>query len=71
MNVPEPEKIIDILKKADAVWNPKDIGLDRELFRKSFIAAKDMRNRYGVFQLLEDIGELDKAADFAADIYYR
>lgn len=69
-NVPEPEKIIGILKRANAVWNPQDLGLDKELFKKSFIVAKDMRKRYGIFQLLEDIGKLDEAASYIADIYY-
>ncbi|MBU3180302.1 sn-glycerol-1-phosphate dehydrogenase [Clostridium psychrophilum] len=69
--VPQPEEIIKTLKKAGAVWNPKDLGLSKELFRKSFIAAKDMRNRYGIMQLLEDIGKLDEAASYIANIYYK
>ncbi|MCI2200049.1 MAG: sn-glycerol-1-phosphate dehydrogenase, partial [Clostridium sp.] len=65
-----PENIIGTLKKCGAVWNPRDIGIDRELFIKSFAAAKDMRKRYGIFQLLEDIGKLDEAGGCVADIYY-
>ena len=71
VNVPEPEEIIKTLKKAGAVWNPKELGLSKELFRKSFIAAKDMRNRYGIMQLLEDIGMLDEAANYITNIYYK
>ncbi|MBU3111203.1 sn-glycerol-1-phosphate dehydrogenase [Clostridium lacusfryxellense] len=71
VNVPEPEEIIKTLKKAGAVWNPSEVGLSKELFRKSFIAAKDMRNRYGIMQLLEDIGMLDAAADYITNIYYK
>ena len=69
--VPEPEDIIKTLKKAGAVWNPSELGLSKELFIKSFIAAKDMRNRYGILQLLEDIGMLGAAADYIANIYYK
>ena len=69
--VPEPTEIIKTLKKAGAVWNPKDLGFDKEIFRKSFIAAKDMRNRYGILQLLEDIGKIDDAADYITNIYYK
>ena len=69
--VPEPEEIIKTLKKAGAVWDPKELGLDKELFRKSLIAAKDMRNRYGVLQLLEDIGMLNEAANYITNIYYK
>ena len=67
----QPEEIIKTLKKAGAVWNPSEVGLSKELFRKSFIAAKDMRNRYGIIQLLEDIGKLDEAADYITNIYYK
>ena len=70
VNVPEPEEIIKTLKKAGAVWNPKELGLGKELFRKSLIAAKDMRNRYGILQLLEDIGMLEGAASYITNIYY-
>lgn len=69
--VPEPDEIIKTLKKAGAVWNPKDLGLNKEIFRKSFIAAKDMRNRYGIMQLLEDLGKLDDAATYISNIYYK
>jgi len=69
--VPDPEDIIKTLKKAGAVWNPRELGLSKELFIKSFIAAKDMRNRYGILQLLEDIGMLEGAANYIANIYYK
>jgi len=69
--VPQPEEIIKTLKKAGAVWDPKELGLSKELFRKSFIAAKDMRNRYGIMQLLEDIGMLNEAADYITNVYYK
>jgi len=68
--VPDPVEIIKTLKKSGAVWNPKDLGLDKEIFRKSFIAAKDMRNRYGILQLLEDIGMIEEAASYITNIYY-
>jgi len=71
VDLPEPEEIIVTLKKAGAVWNPSDLGLGNELFKKSLIAAKDMRNRYGILQLLEDIGKLDDAASYITDIYYK
>jgi len=68
--LPDPETVRNVLKESGAVYHPKEVGIDRELFRKSFIAAKDIRKRYGVLQLLEDIGELEAAADEITDIYY-
>jgi len=60
----------DNIKKAGVIWNPIELGLDKGLFRKSFIAAKDIRNRYGILQLLEDIRKLSGAADYITNIYY-
>lgn len=70
IGVPEPEKIIDTLKKTGAIWSPMELGIDKELFRKSFIVAKDIRKRYGILQLLEDIGILEETADYITNIYY-
>jgi glycerol-1-phosphate dehydrogenase [NAD(P)+] len=58
---------IGFFKKSGAFYHPKQLGIDRDTFKKSFIAAKDIRKRFGVLQLLEDIGMLEKAAE---DITY-
>ena len=68
--VPEPDAIRDTLKKAGAIYTPQQLGLDREAFRDSLIAAKDIRKRYGVLQLLEDVGVLEEAANHITGIYY-
>lgn len=68
--LPEAEEVRCTLRKAGAVYSPKDLGIDRELFKKSFVAAKDIRSRYGILQLLEDIGKLEEAAEAIANIYY-
>ena len=68
--VPVPDSIRDTLKKAGAIFTPKQLGINREVFRESFIAAKDVRKRYGVLQLLEDVGMLEEAANHVTKIYY-
>lgn len=69
-SLPDPEFLIGKLKNCGAVYNPKDLGFDREYFKSSIIGAKDIRNRYGVFQLLEDIGMLEEVAEHIASLYY-
>lgn len=64
------DEVRDIMENAGAKWHPKDLGIDRELFIKTFIACKDIRNRYGILQLLEDLGLLEEAAYYVADILY-
>lgn len=68
--LPNSHVVTDILKEAGAITSPSEMGIDRELFKQSFIAAKDIRKRYGILQLLEDIGKLDEAAEAIARIYY-
>jgi len=68
--VPEPDSIRDTLRKAGAISTPKQLGIDRAAFKQSFIAAKDVRKRYGVLQLLEDMGMLEEVARYITAIYY-
>ena len=57
-------------KSAGILLTPMDLHLDRDSFRLSLIVAKDVRQRYGVLQLLEDMGILEETADMITDIYY-
>lgn len=70
-SVPQPEELQKIMKQAGAVYHPAELGIDRELFRKTLVVAKDIRNKYGVMQLLEDLGVLEDAADHITQLYYR
>ena len=42
---------------------PEQIEITSELLHNAIIYAKEMRNRYGVLQMLFDCGELKKTAD--------
>jgi glycerol-1-phosphate dehydrogenase [NAD(P)+] len=68
--LPKPEDIIKLLKTSGAIYHPRQLGFNEEKFKLSFIAAKDIRNRFGVLQLLEDIGMLEVAAEAITKIYY-
>jgi hypothetical protein len=43
-------EIIELLKNNKAPYSPIDIGLSREEFYLTVLGAKDLRNRYGIFQ---------------------
>lgn len=68
--LPSADSIRSVLIEAGAVYRPFELGLNKELFKKSFIAAKDIRKRYGILQLLEDVGKLEEAAEVIAEKYY-
>ncbi|WP_315065723.1 sn-glycerol-1-phosphate dehydrogenase [uncultured Clostridium sp.] len=68
--VPDSEKIKKILKAGGCVWHPKELGIDKKLFIKSFISAKDIRTRYGIVHLIDDLGLTEEIANLIADKLY-
>lgn len=77
-------KVIEIIKYAlDATqslkenmdnigleFSPVQLGIDCSTFKSTLRTAKDLRDRYGVLQLLQDIGLLDEAIKEVSKIYY-
>lgn len=68
--VPNSEKIKKILKIGGCVWHPEELGIDKKLFIKSFISAKDIRTRYGIVHLIDDLGLTEETANLIADKLY-
>ena len=54
--VATPERIIQLLKKAGAPTEIQDIGVNQEELRLALQNAKEVRKRYTIFRLAEDIG---------------
>lgn len=70
LTVPSPEEYRNMMKSAGIFLTPIDLCLDRDSFRLSLMVAKDVRQRYGVLQLLEDMGILEETADMITNLYY-
>lgn len=68
--VPAPRQLREALKKAGAITSPQELGINGSTFKQSLIVAKDLRQRYGVLQLLEDMGMLEETADYLKNLYY-
>ncbi|VBB05073.1 glycerol-1-phosphate dehydrogenase [Lucifera butyrica] len=68
--MPSPQFYRETMARAGSTLAPADLKLDRESFRLSLITAKDIRERYGVLQLLEDLGILEDTVAMITDIYY-
>jgi glycerol-1-phosphate dehydrogenase [NAD(P)+] len=58
--LPKSEEVIEMLKSIDAPYLPEQIQVDPEMLQNSILYAKEIRNRYGVLQLLFDLNELDR-----------
>lgn len=63
--LPSPEVVEDLLKSMDAPYLPSQVGVSDEEVRRAVICAKELRNRYGLLQLLYDLGVIREYADYA------
>lgn len=53
---PKEEKLIEILLGLDAPVKPEQVGIDEQMLEDSILYAKEIRNRYGLLQILFDLG---------------
>lgn len=69
--VPNSDHVRKMLQDGGCVWHPEELGIDKNLFIKTFIAAKDIRTRYGVVHLIDDLGLTEEMAGLIADKLYK
>ncbi|MCD8020246.1 MAG: sn-glycerol-1-phosphate dehydrogenase [Clostridiales bacterium] len=67
---PSPDEIKKILEKGGAPTSPKEIGIDRELFRQSLHHGYTVRPRYSIMQFAKDHGRLDQIAEQITEEIY-
>lgn len=67
-----PARMMELLRAAGAPHHPVLIGIDMERFRASHHAARMIRTRYTILDVLADLGALDDAIDrvFAPDGFW-
>ena len=68
--LPSADELTRVLKGTGAICSPKELGLDRQMFKDSLMVSKEIRIRYGIMQLLDDLGMLEEAAEYIASKYY-
>ncbi|HZJ82888.1 MAG TPA: sn-glycerol-1-phosphate dehydrogenase [Clostridia bacterium] len=70
LTLPKPSELKSILEETGSIYNPKDLGVDRQLFKDSLMVAKEIRNRYGIMELLDNLGMLEEVAEHITCKYY-
>lgn len=60
---PSPEEIRKLLATGSTPTSPKEIGIDRELFRQSLLNGYNVRPRYSIMQFAKDKGRLEQIAE--------
>jgi glycerol-1-phosphate dehydrogenase [NAD(P)+] len=68
--LPDAEKLADILRSVGAPSSPREVGVSKALFREGVVAAKEVRDRFTLWQMLWDLGLLEPYAAWAADHFY-
>lgn len=67
---PSPQEIRELLAKGGAPTTPKEIGIDRELFRQSLLNGYKVRPRYSIMQFAHEHGRLEQIAEqITSEIY--
>lgn len=67
--LPTTDSIRTMLLTLGAPDCPKSIGLDKTTFIKSFLVAKELRNRFGLLQILFDLGLSEEIAEQVWDYF--
>lgn len=61
--LPRAEEIIEILKSMAAPYYPDQIKVSEEVFTRGIYYAKDLRNRFGLLQILFDLNLQEEFTD--------
>ena len=61
--LPKAEEISAVLKGMGAPVTPAEIGVDAAMVKNSVLYAKELRNRFGLLQILFDLGLNEEFAD--------
>lgn len=54
-NLPSASSLIEVLQNIDAPTAPEQVGIDQKMLTDSIKYAKEIRNRYGLLQILFDL----------------
>lgn len=60
--LPSSKEVKDMLLSLDAPINPYEVGVDYKTFIDSIVVAKELRECYGLLQILWDLGIIEDVA---------
>ena len=67
---PPAEDIAALLRKGGAPASPKEIGIGRELFRRSLLEGWTVRPRYSILQFAKEHGRLEEISEKLTEEFY-
>lgn len=70
IDLPGPHALQKLLRRAGSHDNPADLGIPSDVFKESIIHAKEVRPRYTVLHLAQELGILEEAACRLTEKFY-
>ncbi len=67
--LPSSDTVSGYLSELSAPASPMAVGIDKSTFINSFIAAKELRNRFGLLQIVYDLGLSEEIAEEVWDYF--
>jgi len=67
--LPSADYIRSLLLSLEAPSDPMSVGIDKSTFINSFMVAKELRNRFGLLQILFDLGLTKEIAEQVWDYF--
>lgn len=61
--LPSSAEIMNLLRSLQSPCLPQEIGVDKDLLKKTFLYSKEVRARYTLLQMVWDLGLLDTLSD--------
>lgn len=70
LDYPKTDHVLSLFEILKAPVSPKQIGIDRDLFRRSVIHCIDDRPKYGILHLARELGRSGELADVLTEKFY-
>lgn len=67
---PDRKQIEHLLKLAGSKDNPRELGIEKEVFRQSVLHAMEIRDRYTILSLASKTGKLGRIANILTERFY-
>ncbi|HHY22651.1 MAG TPA: sn-glycerol-1-phosphate dehydrogenase [Clostridiaceae bacterium] len=70
VNPPTPDEVKSLLKQLGACDNPRDLGINKDLFRRSILHSKDNRPKFTISHLAGQMGLLEEFSEILTEKFY-
>lgn len=70
VDMPDPEEVTKLLEQLGGWHNPADLGIGKDLFKRSIIHSKDTRTKFTSSHYAGELGMLEEIAEILTNKFY-